>query len=78
MLPALAGSSRSVAVALHTNQAVKLCRYFSENSGQLPQILTNVMSAYFSNSALQTSPLIVTEYGRCVAPCMLDTAVVLA
>ncbi len=56
MLPALAGSSRSVAVALHTNQAVKLCRYFSENSGQLPQILTNVMSAYFSNSALQTSP----------------------
>ncbi len=39
-------------------------RYFSENSSQLPGILANVLSGYFNNSNLKSSPLIVTEYGR--------------
>ena len=49
------------ALTLHA----RVRRYFSEAASQLPTILNNVLHNFYATAALSTSPLIITEYGRC-------------
>ena len=55
-----------MALMLHAHVA----RYFSEAASQLPTILNNVLHNFYATAALSTSPLIITEYGRCAWPSM--------